>query len=50
VLEAAAETDAELLTVARKAILELEGEGEVRSDVAQEVIRRLDLSSARLRH
>ena len=50
VLEAAARTDSELLTVARKAILELEGEGEVRSDVAQEVIRRLDLSSARLRH
>ena len=50
VLEAAARTDGELLTAAREAILELEGEGEVRSDVAQEVIRRLDLSSARLRH
>lgn len=50
VLDAASRTDAELLTAARKAILELEGEGEVRSDVAQEVIRRLDLSSARLRH
>ena len=49
-LEAAARTDGELLTAAREAILELEGEGEVRSDVAQEVIRRLDLSSARLRH
>ena len=49
-LEAAARTDGELLAAAREAILELEGEGEVRSDVAQEVIRRLDLSSARLRH
>ena len=37
-------------SAAREAVLELEGEGEVRSDVAQEVIRRLDLSSARLRH
>ena len=50
VLEAAAATDGELLSAAREAVLELEGEGEVRSDVAQEVIRRLDLSSARLRH
>ena len=50
VLEAAARTDGELLKAAREAVLELEGEGEVRSDVAQEVIRRLDLSSARLRH
>ncbi len=49
-LEAAARTDGELLTAAREAVLELEDEGEVRSDVAQEVIRRLDLSSARLRH
>ena len=49
-LDAAARTDAELLYAAREAVLDLEGEGEVRSDVAQEVIRRLDLSSARLRH
>jgi Na+/H+ antiporter len=48
-LRAAAETDAELLNVARDAVLELEENGEVRSDVAQAVIRRLDLSSARLR-
>ncbi len=50
VLAAAARTDSELLAAARRAILDLEEEGEVRSDVAQEVIRRLDLSSARLRH
>lgn len=50
VLEAAARTDHELLAAARESVLQLEEQGEVRSDVAQEVIRRLDLSSARLRH
>ncbi len=50
VLEAAARTDHELLQAARESVLQLEEDGEVRSDVAHEVIRRLDLSSARLRH
>lgn len=50
VLEAAARTDHELLQAARESVLQLEEQGEVRSDVVREVIRRLDLSSARLRH
>lgn len=50
VLEAAARTDLELHGAAREAILDLEERGEVRSEVAQEVIRRLDMGSARLRH
>ena len=50
VLDAASRTDQELLHAARRSVMALEESGEVRSDVAQEVIRRLDLSSARLRH
>jgi CPA1 family monovalent cation:H+ antiporter len=49
VLDAAAQTDQELLEAARGAVLDLEDRGEVRSDVAQRVLRRLDLDSARLR-
>ena len=49
VLDAAARTDQELLDAARAAVVDLEDRGEVRSDVAQRVIRRLDLDSARLR-
>jgi CPA1 family monovalent cation:H+ antiporter len=48
-LDAAAKTDLELLNAAREAVLELEDRGEVRGDVAQRVLRRLDLDSARLR-
>jgi CPA1 family monovalent cation:H+ antiporter len=48
-LEAAEQTDLELLEVARQVVLDLEERGEVRSDVAQKVIRKLDLDSARLR-
>ena len=48
-LGAAAQTDLELLEVARGAVLDLEERGEVRSEVAQQVIRQLDLDSARLR-
>jgi CPA1 family monovalent cation:H+ antiporter len=43
-----AATDAELLDSAREAILELEASGEVRGDIAQAVLRDLDLDSARL--
>jgi monovalent cation/hydrogen antiporter len=49
VLDAAAKTDLQLLDAARDAVLDLENKGEVRSDVAQRVLRRLDLDSARLR-
>ncbi|MEA2445523.1 MAG: monovalent cation/hydrogen antiporter, partial [Thermoleophilales bacterium] len=49
VLDAAARTDQELLDAARGAVLDLEDRGEVRSDVAQRVLRRLDLDSARQR-
>ena len=48
-LDAAAQTDLELLEASRQAVLDLEERGEVRSEVAQEVIRQLDLDSARLR-
>lgn len=48
-LDAAAQTDLELLEAARQAVLDLEERGEVRSEVAQDVIRQLDLDSARLR-
>jgi CPA1 family monovalent cation:H+ antiporter len=48
-LEAAEQTDLEMLEAARAAVLKLEEEGEVRADVAQKVIRKLDLDSARLR-
>lgn len=48
-LDAAAQTDLELLEAARQAVLDLEERGEVRSEVAQHVIRQLDLDSARLR-
>lgn len=49
-LAAAEQTDMELLDAARGAVLELEERGEVRSEVAQRVIRKLDLDSARLRN
>ena len=49
-LEAAEQTDMELLEAAREAVLELEERGDVRSEVAQKVIRKLDLDSARLRN
>lgn len=49
-LRAAEQTDLELLEVARGAVLDLEQRGEVRSEVAQKVIRKLDLDSARLRN
>ena len=42
-------TDLELLDAARNAVLELETRGEIRADVAQQVLRELDLDSARLR-
>jgi CPA1 family monovalent cation:H+ antiporter len=44
----AAETDHELLESARAAVIELEASGEVRAEVAQAVLRELDLDSARL--
>jgi hypothetical protein len=40
--------DAELLDAARDAVIELEARGDVRSDVAQRVLRDLDLDSARV--
>ena len=43
------QTDLELLDAARDAVLELEERGEIRAEVAQEVLRELDLDSARLR-
>jgi Na+/H+ antiporter len=43
-----AAADAELLEAARDAVLELEASGDVRSDVAQRVLRDLDLDSARV--
>jgi CPA1 family monovalent cation:H+ antiporter len=48
-LDAAAKTDTELLDAAREAVLDLEDRGQVRGEVAQRVLRRLDLDSARLR-
>jgi CPA1 family monovalent cation:H+ antiporter len=41
-------TDLELLDEARSAVLALESRGEIRSEVAQQVLRDLDLDSARL--
>ena len=49
-LERAEQTDIELLDAARVAVLRLEERGEVRAEVAQKVIRKLDLDSARLRN
>jgi Na+/H+ antiporter len=49
-LQAAEQTDMELLEAARAAVLDLEQRGDVRSEVAQKVIRKLDLDSARLRN
>jgi CPA1 family monovalent cation:H+ antiporter len=43
-----AAADAELLDAARDAVLELEARGDVRSNVAQRVLRDLDLDSARV--
>ena len=40
--------DSELLAAARDAVVELEASGDVRSDVAQKVLRDLDLDSARV--
>jgi CPA1 family monovalent cation:H+ antiporter len=40
--------DEELLDAARDAVIEMEARGEVRSDVAQRVLRDLDLDSARV--
>jgi Na+/H+ antiporter len=40
--------DAELLDAARDAVIELEARGDVRADVAQRVLRDLDLDSARV--
>jgi hypothetical protein len=40
--------DAELLEAARRAVVELEARGDVRADVAQKVLRDLDLDSARI--
>jgi len=49
-LAAAEQTDLELLETAREAVLDLEETGQIRSEVAQKVIRKLDLDSARLRN
>src|SRR3954470_377867 len=49
-LEAAEQTDLEMLEAARRAVIDLEERGEVRSEVAQKVMRKLDLDSARLRN
>ena len=49
-LEAAEQTDVELLAAAREVVLDLEQSGQIRSEVAQKVIRKLDLDSARLRN
>jgi Na+/H+ antiporter len=43
-----AAADSELLEAARGAVVELEAQGEVRSDVAQRVLRDLDLDTARV--
>jgi hypothetical protein len=43
-----AETDSELLDSARAAVMELAASGEVRAEVAQEVLRDLDLDTARI--
>jgi Na+/H+ antiporter len=46
--EKVAAADSELLDAARAAVVELEARGEVRADVAQRVLRDLDLDSARV--
>lgn len=43
-----AEADSELLEAARNAVIELEARGDIRADVAQRVLRDLDLDSARI--
>jgi CPA1 family monovalent cation:H+ antiporter len=43
-----AEADEELLAAARNAVIELEARGDIRADVAQRVLRDLDLDSARV--
>jgi CPA1 family monovalent cation:H+ antiporter len=43
-----AEADGELLETARAAVMELAASGEVRAEVAQEVLRDLDLDTARI--
>jgi CPA1 family monovalent cation:H+ antiporter len=43
-----AAVDSELLAAARSAVVDLEAAGEVRADVAQRVLRDLDLDSARI--
>jgi CPA1 family monovalent cation:H+ antiporter len=43
-----AETDGELLETARDAVLELAASGQVRAEVAQDVLRDLDLDTARV--
>ena len=49
-LEAAEQTDLEMLEAARQAVIDLEENGEIRTEVAQKVMRKLDLDSARLRN
>jgi monovalent cation/hydrogen antiporter len=49
-LEAAEQTDLEMLEAARQAVIGLEQKGEIRTEVAQKVMRKLDLDSARLRN
>jgi CPA1 family monovalent cation:H+ antiporter len=49
-LEAAEQTDLEMLEAARQAVIDLEAQGEIRTEVAQKVMRKLDLDSARLRN
>jgi monovalent cation/hydrogen antiporter len=49
-LAAAEQTDLEMLEAARQAVIDLEEQGEIRSEVAQKVMRKLDLDSARLRN
>ena len=43
-----AETDSELLEAARDAVMELAARGDMRAEVAQEVLRDLDLDNARI--
>jgi hypothetical protein len=43
-----AKADSELLEAARSAVMELAARGEVRAEVAQEVLRDLDLDNARI--
>jgi hypothetical protein len=40
--------DCDLLDAARDAVIELEARGDVRADIAQRVLRDLDLDSARV--